>query len=975
MGSGTGEEAGMAVHLARNSAGPSCPQFWGHTNIYTLPILRRSSSMRPIAMPRLALLPAALLLALSAAQAATLTVTSGADSGPGSLRQALADAQPGDAIVFSGVGTVALNGPLTLDKNVAIHGPGVTLDGQLKGRVLQVEAGVNAALTGLVITNGLLAGRGIDYNGTELSGSALGAGIYNAGSLSLADVQVRGNFATGGGGGGAGTWGGGGGGSGVKNAAGAKGAGGDGGAGAGGLGGSGAIETPTGGGADTSNADPGLNGAPGGNGSNGGGAGGGASATYTGSGGGGGGWAGAGGGGGRGAGGGGGYGGGGGGAGSAKGGGSNGSVGGTASSTQAGAGGTASAGGDSAATSGGTGGGGGYAAMGGLWLGGGGGAGGTGGSNGGAAAGGIYNAPGATLSMSGAACLVQGNLAAGGGGAGWRFGGHAVGGLWNAGALTIAPECGITGNAAGAGRHGQQLGVAASAPDSRTDAALQVSVDGGGSVTIDPTAELAVSRIRACTSAGGPACQAVYLPGTTVTLVASVPANQHVRWSGDCTASSSDPKRATLTTNGATACHASFVDDQHVVTTRVTPALSGTLSCDSPVNDGETTTCQARPAAGYDTAGISGCDSPATGAQVNSYTTLPITRACEVAAEFALKTYTITGTVSGLTGGNQVALASNGANPLTLGNGPFSFSATHGSGYAITVQTQPTGQTCMVANGSGTITDNVAGVLVTCATNTYAIGGSVGGLTGTGLVLQNNGGDDLAISASGAFTFADRVAHGGDYAVTVGTQPDGQVCTVANGSGSGITADVGSVQVACAPYVVGTTVPASGPGGPASATFTGGGALCRFDTAATGFEAAPAQPPAGQTMPQGAFRFRLTGCDVGALVTMTVTWPEPVTGYTKYGKASRTATQDSYFAPASLAINGSAVSFTVTDGELGDDDWTADGHITDPSGPTLAAVAAPPQAIPTLPPWGLVLLAMVLGILGLQSLLHKRRQL
>src|SRR5215831_20631647 len=36
----------------------------------------------------------------------------------------------------------------------------------------------------------------------------------------------------------------------------------------------------------------------------------------------------------------------------------------------------------------------------------------------------------------------------------------------------------------------------------------------------------------------------------------------------------------------------------------------------------------------------------------------------------------------------------------------------------------------------------------------YTIGGTVTGLSGTGLVLQDNGGDNLAVSASGPFTFA-----------------------------------------------------------------------------------------------------------------------------------------------------------------------------------------------------------------------------
>ena len=89
----------------------------------------------------------------------------------------------------------------------------------------------------------------------------------------------------------------------------------------------------------------------------------------------------------------------------------------------------------------------------------------------------------------------------------------------------------------------------------------------------------------------------------------------------------------------------------------------------------------------------------------------------------------------------------------------------------------------------------------------YTVGGNVSGLdVGRSVILQDNGGDDLTVSANGAFTFAAKVSSGGSYAVTVGTQPQGMYCAVAGGSGTA-SADVSNVAVACAgPYTVGGTV-------------------------------------------------------------------------------------------------------------------------------------------------------------------------
>jgi hypothetical protein len=83
---------------------------------------------------------------------------------------------------------------------------------------------------------------------------------------------------------------------------------------------------------------------------------------------------------------------------------------------------------------------------------------------------------------------------------------------------------------------------------------------------------------------------------------------------------------------------------------------------------------------------------------------------------------------------------------------------------------------------------------------TYTIGGTVTGLTGTGaVVLQDNGGDNLTLSANGSFTFATPLAAGQTYYVTVHSSPTGLACAVTNPAGTVGAANVTNIQVNCSP--------------------------------------------------------------------------------------------------------------------------------------------------------------------------------
>ena len=92
---------------------------------------------------------------------------------------------------------------------------------------------------------------------------------------------------------------------------------------------------------------------------------------------------------------------------------------------------------------------------------------------------------------------------------------------------------------------------------------------------------------------------------------------------------------------------------------------------------------------------------------------------------------------------------------------------------------------------------------------TYSVGGMVSGLASGGMfTLVNNNADSLSIAADGAFTFTTALDANVRYAVSVGTEPTGQVCAVTGGTGTMGAADITTVMVACTDqtYSLGGTV-------------------------------------------------------------------------------------------------------------------------------------------------------------------------
>ena len=174
----------------------------------------------------------------------------------------------------------------------------------------------------------------------------------------------------------------------------------------------------------------------------------------------------------------------------------------------------------------------------------------------------------------------------------------------------------------------------------------------------------------------------------------------------------------------------------------------------------------------------------------------------DVQIECVTDLFTVGGTVTGLNGAGLV-LQNNAGDDLPItADGAFSFptALADGSAYAVNVVTQPTdlSQTCTVTNGSGTLSGaDITDITVNCVTDTFTVGGTVNGLVGTGLVLQNNGGDDLPIAANGGFTFPTALDDGSAYAATVLSQPADQICTVSNGSGALAGNAITAIEINC----------------------------------------------------------------------------------------------------------------------------------------------------------------------------------
>jgi hypothetical protein len=173
-------------------------------------------------------------------------------------------------------------------------------------------------------------------------------------------------------------------------------------------------------------------------------------------------------------------------------------------------------------------------------------------------------------------------------------------------------------------------------------------------------------------------------------------------------------------------------------------------------------------------------------------------------------TYTVGGSVSGLASGKFVVLRNNTSSLTVSANGAFTFPAqSQGTSWNVTVGIQPSGQLCrVISNASGTnISANITNVSVSCV-NSYTVSGTISGLNSSGLVLRLNNISSLMVSrTASSFRFSSSLLSGSAYSVSVGIQPPGYKCTVANGTGTIGTSNITNVSIACTNgFTIGGTI-------------------------------------------------------------------------------------------------------------------------------------------------------------------------
>lgn len=244
------------------------------------------------------------------------------------------------------------------------------------------------------------------------------------------------------------------------------------------------------------------------------------------------------------------------------------------------------------------------------------------------------------------------------------------------------------------------------------------------------------------------------------------------------------------------------------------------------------------------------------------------------------------------------------------------------------------------------------------------LGGSLsmaGGRTSAARNVQVAAGAQLNLD-SGSIELAQQWANQGSVTVTTGS------ATRVASAGCPVIGSTGLVQLTT-PTPITVPLPSGGSGN-AQVLVSGPGG-CAVDPNSVQINSTGPSLPPNARAPLGVVSFKATGCS-NATLSVQVTYPAgSLSGLTirKYGPyGSGGSVQTGWFTPAGLAIStgagGDVVTYSVTDNGNGDNE-PAPGVISDPLAPLLIGDATGTQAVPTLSPWALLVLAALLGVSSL----------
>ena len=276
-------------------------------------------------------------------------------------------------------------------------------------------------------------------------------------------------------------------------------------------------------------------------------------------------------------------------------------------------------------------------------------------------------------------------------------------------------------------------------------------------------------------------------------------------------------------------------------------------------------------------------------------------------------------------------------------NATTGFTAAPASGYAVNSWGGSCGGT---ASGTGNVNYSTSAVTADC-----------------GVSVSFTGSNSTCGSSANVVTAflptANLCGAGTASTVTPGTSNWAWICT---GTGAGAT------NATCsAPYP-----PVNGGGGTVGAIQTQSTNGWQIDQVLSGFVALPAPAPAGVTFPIGATKVVLITGTAGTSSTVTLRFSSIAAGAQlyKYGKENGIGDTNKWFAyPATIDVGAGTVTYTLTDGQKGDNDWTENSVIDDPVAFGVGGGAV--ASIPTLSEWGMRLLT---GLIALATFVTLRRR-